>query len=505
LVIEVLNLFWILSFEFWFCKIEVFFFTFWIRFGFRVSNFGFILRLPMPPAPRSGQVVSRSVVAVVLFLAVVAGVAVIVQYLPNWVDRQGDVTPLQAMIKFEYVNYPADGDYLPEFEPRQEGHHDFPLDNITKQDIEAGLDHSSCTCTEVAISAGDGSSWITLKRPASAGEKQADADVVVIPAGGKAKVRLLWKTKERESTLKARLWFQPKGRQQDRQFQDLQASIRVVDALQFLPARLDLEQKYKGEILCWTATRDLQAAGGWWRKRTSPVVEIGNAPPGYEFSIRPLTNLKAVAKEIGEHKPTILSRPKAAFRIKVNVAEENAYLDQGHFEVAVPLLFQGNPYTKGPSVAGYVKSEVVILGSAIGKIDLKTFPSELGYADVFYTTVNPRSKMLTLVDWPTGVDVRLLAKTEDREKWRWILDIRVPPNTDHFPPTKDTIILRIQETRDYLTDLVAAVGGMGISQTGPAAEFARFATSSRSIFGIKEGPLPGTRQVRIPVLGTVRR
>jgi hypothetical protein len=466
----------------------------------------------MQATPRSGQVFSRIVVPLVLFILVVGGVAWVIQYLPSNVNPRPDSSSAQKLVKFMFDHGVADAndrEYLAEYEPGQEGKYDFPMENIAGQELEAGLDTVGCTCSEVKIALiPPGSAdidvskltWIPLKSSGKSGEKQPEVTNVLIPVEGRAIVRLGWKAKNDLGTpnLRARLWFQPRGMQQSRQHQQLSNPIRVVPPLQFLPGKLEIEpfqEKGSGHFLCWSSTRDLTSAPGDMVKHLD--IDREGVDPGFEFTITPLTGdkLKEFKDELAKTK--ILSRPKSAVRIDVNVYEKrnNAYLDQGHFSTLVPLLLDGEKYVRGgPGVYGYIPSDVRIVPfEREGRIKLGTFDRRLGYQDKppFEVQLDPRLTMLTVIAAPTNVNVKLHRNNEG--KGRWLLTISVPPNTNHFPPVENILVLRTQPIEHYVANIVSMVGNTA-ADDGSLPSVANFS-------GVITSWGAGVRQVRIPVLG----
>lgn len=466
----------------------------------------------MQATSRSGQVFSRVVVPLVLFVIVVGGVAWLVQNLDNWGAKntnQQALTQLQNLVKFSYEKAvwpawkPEITDYLAEFEPGTEGHFDFPVENIAGQDLEAGLDHSSCTCTEVkfallapgtsAAPDTDKLKWTALKKtPDKGGEKiiEVDAD---FPSGSAGIVRLGWKGKTEfgKARLSARLWFQPKGMKQTRQYQALECSINTVPPVKFLPERMDIgsfRDQATGTILCWSATRDLTPG-------KDIEIDTRNIDPGFSFKIVPWDKkLEDFQSVLDGNK--ILSRAKGVVKIEVKIVEKSqeSYLDQGHFTSTLPLLLKGDKFAHGPVISGYVHSEIRVMDLIDNKIPIGTFQAANGIEKKYVVLADPKVMMLTVVRSPKNIDVKL-ERTNEEGLGRWRLAITVPPNTFSFP-NASAITLRSQPTRFYLAAIASTIGGGAEDDALPSiANFSSVVTSS----GV------GTRQVHIPVLGQVSR
>jgi hypothetical protein len=447
----------------------------------------------MRATSRSGQIFSRIVLPLILFVIVVAGVAWVIQYIPNIRNKPAtDVPVAQNLVKFQFETgvWPEekDGvkikDYLEEFEPGHEGHFDFPFENTSGKEIETGLEKSSCTCTEVKIalipsggsSEGDTSklSWNVMIRAVKPGEKaQLPEEKVLIPVGGRGIVRLGWKAKAGENSygvnrLAAKLWFNPKGMPQSRQVQELQVAISIVLPVQFLPEKIEVPSfsgTHKDSFIGWSATRDLNAVVGA-DKVPAIAIDKKYVAPGFEFTITPLTKpqLAEFQKDLVEKRvPPILSRVKSAVKIDVSVLEKknDPNVRLGEFKTFVPVLLAEDSrqvqYPHVPTVSGVRDSSIQLDykdGTLKWTIRLGSFRSRDGAPSRKYTIMDRSDSMLTLVSSPANVNVKLHDGKEDG----WKLEIQVPPDVDHFPPADNTISVHSQPRQFYFADVAAVLG-----------------------------------------------
>ena len=112
------------------------------------------------PSFRSGEVFSRVVLPLVLFVAVVGGIAWVTQYLPNGprsprsVEETPNAEPLLKFSTEQALFDKDDPDYGQEIETNEEGHYDFAFENISGKELELGLQFKNCGCTQVEAKVG---------------------------------------------------------------------------------------------------------------------------------------------------------------------------------------------------------------------------------------------------------------------------------------------------------------------------------------------------------------
>jgi hypothetical protein len=110
-----------------------------------------------------GRVFTRVILPLGLFVAVVAGTAWVVQYLPTWRERrqqQPVAQPSKPALQFEQqtgpdvagvVHVPAvwdptDSNYVAEFEFGPERHYDYPFKNPSPAPVQLGVTRKNCIC-----------------------------------------------------------------------------------------------------------------------------------------------------------------------------------------------------------------------------------------------------------------------------------------------------------------------------------------------------------------------
>src|ERR1700677_340529 len=420
----------------------------------------------MQTARRPGQVFSRIVVPLVLFLIIIGAVAYVLQNVQIWRPRATKDEPVgQNMLSFDYQNSlwnPEVPEYLKEVEPGEKGSYDFPFANGTKSELEVGLDHANCTCTWVKIALiPDGASesqveWIDLKHPDGKSENQA----IAVPVGGKGKVRVGWGREAEKDSINwgpkghsATIWVQLKGQGQSKRTTDLKVAVRIVPKLHFtvedkvdLGTFTDRVSNDQSPLICWSATRDI---------RKTLTIDKNRVERGFHFKITPLTDaeLKSFQKEfLDEAKPRIQSKALAAAKINIEVVADQLAFDGPFAAVRIPLVLEGQSYTLGPSVYGGVEASVAIEGCPLGTIPLLTSKD-------FTIRKIPEQTMLTIVHSPPIIQVSL-EPFNDEGKRRWKLKVVRPPNTG-LSDLDNAIVIRSQPMEYYRADALSLVSALG--------------------------------------------
>src|SRR5262245_26962188 len=109
---------------------------------------------------RPGQVFSRFIFPLILFLAVIGAIAWVTQYMRvGRTKAKADgakpgpetAAPAAALLQFDHaidayhaaaIWDPKDPTYIKEFERGQDGHYDFPFRNVSDQPVQIGLQDS---------------------------------------------------------------------------------------------------------------------------------------------------------------------------------------------------------------------------------------------------------------------------------------------------------------------------------------------------------------------------
>ncbi len=413
------------------------------------------------PAGSGGHFFQRVVLPLFLFVVVIGILAWVTQYLPSWRERPGQIVVAeQPQIKllefpepFTIWERDAQGQptgYVQEFEPGVEGHADFLFHNVSDGVVEMGLLHKpGCSCANVEVFVSD-RSWAKMPTVAELGQGAATAPLlqdpvngVMVPKGAYGLVRQVWKGRLRENpilNLRLTIWMQPQGKEALRAVQELYTPAVLVPPLQFIKDKVALgvisDQPARGEFWCWSATRDeldLQIA---------PM----QADPCFVYQLRPLDAKERQALAAQRPKEQANMRLRSGFQVSVTVygQKDGKQLDQGPFHRHLPLLLDGFPLDRPPSLMGLVRGDVDILGlDSVGKVNLQNFPVSSGCSqDV--TLLAPADMALALVGHqPAYLDVKLIRNKPEAggRKMNWTLKIQVPRGRFTGPLPEDSAVL----------------------------------------------------------------
>ncbi len=358
-----------------------------------------------PPEPQAHTEVFkpartfRYVLPAVLFVLVVAGIAWVTQFMPNWRATKSTVSAPAANSAKSVIKFPVtraiwdkdDEEYALEQEKGTEGHFDFPFENSSAGPGQIGLLTRSCDCTHLEVCLVPSAEWDAyrdqiVKNPlqAKAGtwnwikvEESPDKGFEV-PPEAKGLVRVRWHGRKEPGShlrLSIRVWHQPKGNVRERGFEDLQVPIVMAAPLLYKPARVHVgvlgpRDTGLAEFTLWSATRD---------KVDFKIVD--SADPLFVHEIKQLSvsecqELEKKMRTGGEN-----TRVHAAFQLKVKVMEQDdkgKQLDQGPFTHPLGYVI-GEDQHAGPTVSGIVKGEVLVGNTEDrGRVDLKIFPASQG-------------------------------------------------------------------------------------------------------------------------------
>lgn len=455
--------------------------------------------MPSPTPVATKGTLSRYVMPIGLFLAIIGGTAWLTQYLPNWRNAEtvksvtGPSSAGKPVIQLSrnFAVWETDEDgkntgYVREYERGVEGHYDFPFKNVLRAAAELGLLRVSCDCTYIKVCLLPPSEW---ERVNGELDKDPAANVsftqeptwhkvtaddhhgVKIPADAQGLVRVTWNGRKgtgEQLRIMLQIWAQPEGDEGGRQLENIGVPVVMAYPVQYDPGRqyvgiLGPSDVGKAEFYLWSATRgpDELKVG---------VAELND--PLLSTETRPLSpdECKRLADRLKEKK--LSTKVRAGFLLTANVYESRSgqQREQGPFGITLPLLVDELPVEfRGPLVTGSVKGDVEV-GSLEeqGKIDLKSFSAAEGTR----RTVTVYSKLdqdLQVESYhPPALQVKLTKVGKDAAlgRMRWNLQVAVPPNG--FQGTfgeQGVIILRILGNPPRLIRVpvlgTAAVGGQG--------------------------------------------
>lgn len=419
---------------------------------------------------RPGQVFSRVILPLVLFVAIIGGVAYVVQNLPSGGKqaRRGDdkgkatvaAAPLMSFQQEKAVWDPDDETYIKEFEREQPGHYDFPFKNLHDGPLEVGLEAANCDCTRVEVCFLAPDEWKQYSDNHSEADKllkwkpltKSETECIVMPKEYHGIARVNWKSAKQPGEklmLRFRLWYQPQGQLALRQRYEMMCPILTIHPIMFNPDTVKLG----------TVRDDVTAQFyGWSPTRTELKVELDpkRAEACYEYKIEPLTEAELPKLQQHLREQAINTRVKAGVRVNLTVHEntKDRHLDQGHFRFVTPLLLDGQELA-GPAITGTVRGDVDVGGAEDqGKVNLRSFAASLGVKRVVVISADPKTTLTLEGVEPAAVQSNLKTKLilnkekSSKDRYIWDLHIEVPPASMYGEfPEESSIILRSQNTQ----------------------------------------------------------
>jgi hypothetical protein len=401
---------------------------------------------------------TRAILPLILFVAVVAGIAWVTQYLPSW-RRSPQLPPPSgpAAIQFDQqgsvVWDPADKDYVAEFEFAKEGHYDFPFVNTASTPAELGLSDTSCGCSNVKVCVLSSAEqdafkggkldmesihWEALPRDEDKG--------LVVPPKARGVVRLIWRVRKinAKSTLTIKLWSRAEGRSRDPEIK-LDTPVVFVMPVRFSPSIKDFgtlgpHGVGRAEFVFWSSTRD----------HFDLHLKGLKEDPCFVCRVTPLSlpQCREVAEQLKER--GFYTRVKAAYRVDVEVREESngRQLDLGPFQRNLPVVTD-DPVTgemTGPVLKGRVRGDITV-DTEDGHIDLKNFAVNSA-RERRVPVWTDAGVPLALDAVPDFLRAKLTPKTTFNGKTRWELRVTTRPGAllPGGMPEDSAIILRATGT-----------------------------------------------------------
>jgi hypothetical protein len=414
----------------------------------------------MLAAPGRIKSPARFVIPMVLLLAIIGGIAWLVQNMPSWRQAKAPTKNInvEALLRITHLNKdgtyygfwekePKPGQKVPysrEFERGADGRYYFHCENVIDEPVDLSLSFKSCDCAQLFIALVSPEEGNTLGRalfekpgeeitenPAwSWHEAKVGGAGTTLPPGGHALLRFSWHNRRAPGeslNLKVHLTAQTPWKRQEYGLTVLAASaspVRVkqdrVNAGNIFP-----DGKAKAEFDLWSPTRDqLDVA----------FHESGNDPL-FTIETKPLDQAGRAELQEKLASDNISTRVHSGWHVTVWIHEQRdgRQMPQGHFFRSIAVKPAGVADEIPPlRVTGFVKGNVEVGGSEdLGKIDLKSFSAKDGTRKTIYLWAKRDTEMELEAVNPAAIEVKLTKSKEPpgaNGKQKWILNVVVPPN-----------------------------------------------------------------------------
>ncbi len=443
---------------------------------------------PAAKAPARRKVLSRIVLPLAIFVAGIAGIAWVTQYVPNRGADEQTVAPpgpLTTPIRFEdqlergelrgvmalwEPNVPLDpkaAPYAAEFEVLKDrkdgGHYDFEFKNESSENAEVGLGEMNCRCSGAKACLLVGEDWDRYQQikkidPITRARKDddnfpwrpladKDGNGLSVPPGSRGLVRLSWEVRRPEierATLTLKVWSGTAGKPSERLFTTLRVDISYVLPVNFTPERVDVGVlTAKGTsaptgFVCWSATRDLKIA-------------VHNTDPCFEFTARRLDDKECRKLTDTLRALNIPTRIRSACKVKVVVHEQKGdkQLDLGAFQRAAPLTIRDEDGSllevSLPTIRGYVQGEIKVGALDQSKIDLGNFKAQVGTEITTRVWSKPGTELEYQGFTPAGLNLNVKLKKLPKESdasWNvYEMKVTVPPDIQPGPLHEDSAVI----------------------------------------------------------------
>jgi hypothetical protein len=437
-----------------------------------------------PPGPAAKSWL-RVAVPVGLFMVLVAGIAWVTQFLPDWRARKegpppAPVKPIRLLDSntAQWDTYeipppkkesgrdsiPKKRFHLGEFEHESEGHYVYAFESALDTDLAIGLQSKSCRCSrlEVCLITGEELTAFTErveegkklimagKQPKQSAQELEppaqrwktlelnDTDGIHIPPHRPGLIRLTWKgnTKDEDGmVLHARLWLKPaQGKVEELK---LDVPIALVPPVRVYPPKEHVSFQSSGqfaqrEFFFWSATRD-----------DLDVQPVGEPDPCVKVEVRKVRPEKLKKLEmtlLGQG--DIVTRPRSACQVVVTVYEERngKQLDMGAVVRAVPVrVTAGGEEIKDPPtpiITGRVRGVVTVDGADdLGRIDLKDFDVTDDTIAKVHLVADAAVDLADRTPAQKHLTATLGKKQVADGEATWELEVRVPRKT--FPRARE--------------------------------------------------------------------
>lgn len=409
-----------------------------------------------PGRPKSA---TRFVVPLVLLLAIIGGIAWVVQNMPSW---RGKTAPpknvnVEALLRITHLN--KEGTYygvwerepgakqtMPysrEFERGADGRYYFHCENALDEPVELSLTFKSCDCAQLFGAVVSNEEGNTLGRALveKPGEEitenpawswhdfgKVGGPSMTLPPRSHALLRFSWHNRRgpgESLNLKVHIAAQTPWKRQEYGLIVLAASAAPVRVQQdrVNVGNIAPDGKGKAEFDLWSPTRDqLELA----------LYETGKDPL-FTVDAKPLDQAGRAALQEKLAGDNITTRVRAGWHVTVWIDEkrDGRQMPLGHFFRTIEVKPAGVADEIPPlRITGYVKGDVDVGGvDDLGKIDLKSFKATLGREKNIYVWANRDTELELEAVNPAAIQVKL-SKSKDPPgaKQKWILNVVVPPN-----------------------------------------------------------------------------
>jgi hypothetical protein len=425
----------------------------------------------------------------VLFAGVVAGLSFGKQWLTIPAKNGKFMPPLNSR-DHELLQFAANSKAersICEITPTR-GHQHLWFENPNDEDVEIGLDHTSCKCTGVGVRVLNNEEvnalrdWLPIAAGAQLGasaggllnlfgpallawsrtstildndprwvamEMEAEPEPIRIPGKAKGLIRIDWEGKKTgPQRMSAAVWVQPIANQNQRVYKVLEIPLLFVSPIMATPLQADINlgpgDCQSLDFWCWSATR-----GGF---KLAAHEESSNSC--FRCTCWPLVGqelgaLKAV--KTGEVQPSILS----GYHVVVTVTERpntETRLDLGTFERKIILTSPEVEFTPGMheyplKVRGRVQGEVTVgTETDEDQIKLGIYPISRGTSKtVHLETSKPGLRLKRIEQTPPFLNVHLKETGTSFKGTRYLLTVTVPPDRGYLPEDSAIILETIEQ------------------------------------------------------------
>ena len=424
-----------------------------------------------------------------LFVVIIGAIAWISQNLPKSGGQSdgpqkqpaaSSAPPALQFLRTKAIWDADDENYVMETEEGVKGYYDLPFLNPNDQPITLGFGKTSCDCSKLTVAALDSKGVVKFNEIMDAKPKpvrfpidpdwdwkelpQDNVKGIDIAAKGGGVVRVAWDGRKKPGSrlrLVLTMWMHPPGKIDDRTFENLEVPVTVAEPVRFIPyPRLSLgaigaNGSSSGQFLAYSSTRDNL------KLRLDP----NKIDPLFETTITPLgakESRELQDKLVGDQQTT---RVRSLYRIEVRVHEEKGgvQLDQGPFSKKLPILIDDFDFDlTPPDVTGASKGEVEIgVLEDAGRVFFKPFVSRDGASRTVPLWSESAASLEIEKFSPAYLKVELKPDAKDSKatRKRWILEVRIPPNSlIGSLPEDAVIILKTPATRRVRIPVVASAG-----------------------------------------------
>lgn len=425
------------------------------------------------PAAKAGSL-ARYAVSLALLVAIIGGIAWVVQYLPRWQSVAKPAPPAREKELVQFVTKVAiwsktDPNPYREFEPGDVGHYDFLFKNVLGQDIEVVHYSSTCDCASMSacslpMAEEERLDKVFQQKPGDPLPFQSEPKWEQLPkdplkaihlkvkANDGGVVRVRWTTKKAAGAglnVNPQVWMQPAGDPSGRKSFTLHVPAMMTHPVRITPARVNVGTLIPGSVVkaefdAWSPTRD----------EFKLEVTAPGSDPFFVVETTPLSPEACAGLERSLIASKLATHVKAGYHVTITVHESTAgrQLDLGAFFRKFALTLNGSlmPDVPGPEVVGRVHGDLIIGGADDqGKIRFKSFDAATGASKTVDLLAADGAKLehIPHPHQPTWLNIQLTPDKNviDGKKRIWHLEVTVPPRTPVARSFEepDAVVLRI--------------------------------------------------------------